>query len=45
VSIPMIGGAPLLFTKINKGKGTLLDYIILILDVIAIFLCLKLFIL
>jgi len=45
LAIPMIGGGALLFTKIIKGNGTLIDYIILTLDVIAIILCFKHFIL
>jgi len=45
LAVPVIGGAALFFTKIIKGHGTWIDYIILILDILAIGLCLKYFIL
>jgi len=45
LAVPLIGGGALLFTKIIKGQGTWIDYLILILDILAIGLCLKYFIL
>jgi len=45
IIFPLIGGLALLFTTILKGKGTLIDYIILILDVwIIILLYFKMFV-
>jgi len=38
---PLIGGLGLLVTTILKNKGTWIDYIILILDALIIFLILK----
>jgi len=43
--VPAIGGGALLFTKIIKGEGTWIDYVILVLDILAIVLCLNYFIL
>jgi len=45
LAVPLIGGGALLLTKIIKGQGTWIDYIILILDIVAIGLSLKYFIL
>jgi len=38
--VPFIGGSALLFTKIIRGQGNWIDYVILILDILAIGLCL-----
>jgi len=35
--VPIIGGMGLLLTTIIKGKGSLIDYIILILDILIIY--------
>jgi len=40
---PLIGGMGLLITTILKGKGTFIDYLIFVLDVITIFLVLRYF--
>ena len=38
---PAIGGLGLLLSTIIRGKGTLIDYIIFLLDVVIVFLVLK----
>mgnify|MGYP000515673177 CR=1 FL=1 len=45
IIFPTVGGLRLLVTTILKNKGTWIDYIILILDVLVLFLVLKNYIL